>query len=142
MEFPLLRSKEDWDRHPPPPAVFEAQKNIRWAQHLVIIFSLWIGTMPALLKGFFEQTLRPGFAMALARRVGPQRPPGGDDGYARRHLSLVFRCAYGLKSVTQNLALVGIKPRSSTLIGMNEAMSDKKRDAWLTRLREFSSRPQ
>jgi putative NADPH-quinone reductase len=42
---------------------------IRWAQHLVIVIPLWIGTMPALLKGFFEQTVRPGFAMALTRDV-------------------------------------------------------------------------
>jgi putative NADPH-quinone reductase len=36
--------------------------------------------------------------------------------------------------LTQNLALVGIKPRRSTLVGMIEAMSDRKRPAWLHRL--------
>jgi hypothetical protein len=48
--------------------------------------------------------------------------------------------AHGLKDVTQNLALVGIKPRSSTLIGMIEAMSDNKYDAWLICLRELGRR--
>jgi putative NADPH-quinone reductase len=28
----------------------------------VIIYPLWLGAMPALLKGFFEQVFRPGFA--------------------------------------------------------------------------------
>src|SRR5450756_3185948 len=32
----------------------------------VILFPLWLGSMPALLKGFLEQLLRPGFAFAAA----------------------------------------------------------------------------
>jgi len=42
--------------------------------------------------------------------------------------------AHGLKSLTQDLALVGIKPRRSFLVGMIEEMSDTKRQAWLHRL--------
>jgi len=70
MEFPLLRSKEDWDKGPAPAAIVSAQGTIRWAEHLVIIHPLWIGAMPGLLKGFFEQALRPGFAMALTPKGG------------------------------------------------------------------------
>jgi putative NADPH-quinone reductase len=33
------------------------------AQHLVIVFPLWHGTMPALLKAFLEQVMRPGVAL-------------------------------------------------------------------------------
>jgi hypothetical protein len=36
--------------------------------------------------------------------------------------------------LTQNLALVGIKPRRSILVGMIEDMNDAKRQAWLHRL--------
>ena len=43
----------------PPPAIAEAQRTIVWAEHLVIIYPLWLGSMPALLKGFLEQALRP-----------------------------------------------------------------------------------
>ena len=32
-------------------------------QHLVIFYPLWLGSMPALLEGFLEQALRPGFAI-------------------------------------------------------------------------------
>ena len=35
-------------------------------EHLVIVFPLWLGDMPAVLKGFFEQVLRPGFAIGEA----------------------------------------------------------------------------
>ena len=40
----------------------KAQRAIASAEHIVIFFPLWLGTMPALLKAFLEQVLRPGFA--------------------------------------------------------------------------------
>ena len=48
--------------------------------------------------------------------------------------------AHGLKSLTQNLSLVGIAPCRSTLIGMIEAMDDGKRQRWLDRLRALGGR--
>jgi putative NADPH-quinone reductase len=33
----------------------------------VILFQLWLGSLPAALKALFEQTFRPGFAFAAAR---------------------------------------------------------------------------
>jgi len=57
--------------------------------------------------------------------------------------ALIYRWyfgAHGLKSLTQNLALVGIRPRRSILVGMIEAMSDSKRRAWLDHLRALGRR--
>ncbi len=147
MDFLLLRSKEDWDKSPAPDAnIVAAQETIRWAEHLLIVHPLWIGAMPALLKGFFEQALRPGFAYGADAKtgmdqapVGPQRTCGGDDGYAGPYLSLVLRRTRSQES-TQNLALVGIRPRRSILVGMIEAMSDSKRRAWLDHLRALGRR--
>ncbi|KGO95079.1 NAD(P)H-dependent oxidoreductase [Flavobacterium subsaxonicum] len=39
-----------------------AQSNILWCNHWVIIYPVWWGSVPALLKGFFDRTLLPGFA--------------------------------------------------------------------------------
>jgi len=66
LDFPLLRSAVEWQEGAPAEPVCKAQDAIEWAQHLVIVFPLWLGDMPALLKGFFEQALRPGFAIGEA----------------------------------------------------------------------------
>jgi len=39
-----------------------AQRDIHWADHLVFVYPTWWGTFPALLKGFLDRVLTPGFA--------------------------------------------------------------------------------
>jgi putative NADPH-quinone reductase len=40
LEFPILRSKQDWDEGQVPPAIRKAQEAIGWAQHLCSIHPL------------------------------------------------------------------------------------------------------
>ncbi|MDQ6420604.1 NAD(P)H-dependent oxidoreductase [Paenibacillus sp. LHD-117] len=44
------------------PELLEAQELIRWADHLVFVYPTWWGSMPAVLKGFFDRVFLPGFA--------------------------------------------------------------------------------
>jgi len=44
------------------PDLVDAQARILWADHVVWIFPLWWGTMPAVLKGFLDRVLLPGYA--------------------------------------------------------------------------------
>ena len=44
------------------PDIVFAQEKIKWAEHIVIVHPVWWGSVPALLKGFFDKTLLPGFA--------------------------------------------------------------------------------
>lgn len=67
LRLPLLGSQKEWESAAPS-AVVAAQESIRRAQHLVFIYPLWLGDMPALLKGFLEQVARPGFAIDPASR--------------------------------------------------------------------------
>lgn len=69
--FPLLRGREAFERDPPPESLAEASQSLHWAEHLVFIFPLWLGTMPALLKGFLEQVMRPGVAFAYPEKGKP-----------------------------------------------------------------------
>ncbi|MBU5352756.1 NAD(P)H-dependent oxidoreductase [Paenibacillus barcinonensis] len=45
------------------PDLLKAQELIRWADHLVFVYPMWWGTMPAVLKGFIDRIFLPGFAM-------------------------------------------------------------------------------
>ncbi|MDD8018783.1 MAG: NAD(P)H-dependent oxidoreductase, partial [Bacteroidota bacterium] len=42
--------------------LLEAWKKVQWADHIVWIFPMWWGMMPALLKGFIDRMFLPGFA--------------------------------------------------------------------------------
>jgi len=44
------------------PDLLESWKKIKWAEHLVFVFPIWWGGMPAMLKGFFDRLFLPGFA--------------------------------------------------------------------------------
>lgn len=44
------------------PDLLAAQETIRWADHLVFVYPNWWGTMPAILKGFFDRVFLPGYA--------------------------------------------------------------------------------
>lgn len=46
-----------------PEALRQAQQVLGRAEHLLIVYPLWLDTMPALLKAFLEQVFRPGFAI-------------------------------------------------------------------------------
>jgi len=43
----------------------QAQEWISWADHLVIVYPVWWGAMPAILKGFFDRVLLSGFAYRM-----------------------------------------------------------------------------
>ena len=44
------------------PDLLEAQKLIKWADHLVWIYPIWWGSVPAIMKGFIDRVFLPGFA--------------------------------------------------------------------------------
>lgn len=44
------------------PDLLRAQELIKWADHLVFVYPIWWGSMPALLKGFIDRVFLPGFA--------------------------------------------------------------------------------
>ena len=141
-----LRSRDDWERHDLPPEIKNCQDAIGLAEHLVIIYPLWLGTMPALLKAFFEQVFRPGFAIKSGGRT---LSPGLLKGKSARIIvtmgmpALVYRWyfrAHSLKSLERNiLKFVGIGPIAETIIGRIEA-SPAARAAWLNKVRELGER--
>ena len=129
LEFPLLRTSKDWQEGTASAAIAGAQQTIAWAQHLVIVFPLWLGEMAALLKAFFEQVLRPGFAIDKAGQGGMWKKllTGKSArivvtmGMPAFFYRLYFR-AHSIKNLERNiLSFCGIRPVHTTLIGTIES---------------------
>jgi putative NADPH-quinone reductase len=148
LDFAVLRSKAEWDHMAPAPAIASAQDAIRWADHLVVIYPLWLGAMPALLKGFLEQVFRPGFGVSL-----PGSAQASKTKLAGRSTLIVVTLgmpafiyrwyfgAHSLRSLKRNiLAFVGIKPNRHTLIGRIEGMSNARRKRWLATMEQLGER--
>ena len=120
LEFPGLRSNEDFQKGKPPRAIRACQRTIAWADHLVILYPLWLGAMPALLKSFFEQVLRPGFAFKVAKRQpfasqasqGQVRAHRRNDGHAGAFLSLVLPGPQSQESGTQHSRVLRCSSRA------------------------------
>ena len=148
VEFPLLRRREDWEHGTLPSALAEARDAIAWAEHLVLVFPLWLGDMPALVKGFLEQVARPGFAIGDA--AGGRMPRKLLAGRSARVVvtmgmpAAVYRWwfrAHSVASLERNiLRFIGIAPVRRTLIGLVEGMGDARRGAWLGRLKALGAR--
>ncbi len=58
---PLLHATSP-ELQPLEPALAQAQQDIAWADHLILVYPTWWGCFPALLKGFLDRVLAPGFA--------------------------------------------------------------------------------
>ncbi len=146
LDFPMLRTSEEFRSQAPPAVIHECQQNLAWADHWLILYPLWLGSMPAALKAFFEQALRPGFAFAAATTKGrlPRKLLRGKSarivvtmGMPAFFYRWYFR-AHSLKSLERNvLAFCGIGPVRTSIIGMVEGLSDAKRAGWLKRMQEL-----
>jgi putative NADPH-quinone reductase len=128
--------------------IIQQQQLLTWSEHVVIIYPLWLGAMPALLKAYFEQLLRPGFAFAAAKgKRFPQKLLKGRSvrifvtmGMPSLFYRLVYR-AHSLKSLERNiLGAVGFKPIRATVIGNIEGVSNKKRRAFLANAAQLGAR--
>lgn len=140
LAFPLIRTAEDFEGTCEPPDIIVAQEQIRWAEHLVFIYPLWLGEQPALLKGFLEQVFRYGFALGKDPRF-PAPLLGGRTAHIVVTMEMpapVFRWWFGAHSVRalelSVLRLCGIHPIRRTLIGMVES-DGRRRAKWLDRLK-------
>ena len=137
LDFPMIRSQDAFLHEAPPTAVAEAQAAILWADHLVIIFPLWLGAMPAVMKGFLEQVFRYGFALNPPD-LPMKRLLGGRSarvivtmGMPRTVFRWVFDAA-GLTSLERGLLwMSGIGPVRHTILGGVE-QSVRRRETWLS----------
>jgi len=132
-----LTTRREWEEDRPPPAIVSAQDAIVWSEHIVLLYPLWLGDMPALLKAFFEQVMRPGFAFRYRESRLPEKKLKGRTAHIVVTMgmpAMVYRLYYGahsVKSLERNiLKFVGIAPVRRSVIGNVEG-DDDIRNYWL-----------
>lgn len=148
MEIPVLHRPDEWLHSKPPAQIGEAQEAIAWAEHLVIFYPLWLGDVPALLKAFLEQVMRPGFAFRYSENGRPEKLLKGRSAHIVVTMgmpAIFYRLVYGahsVKSLKRNvLAFVGIRPVFCTILGGVEASAEKRAE-WLALMRALDEAAQ
>lgn len=142
LAIPPLDSQATWTDGPVPPGAARLQDAIREADHLVLVFPLWLGGLPALLKAALEQTLRPGFALGEEGAASIRLLKGrsarvictmGMPGLFYRW----FYRAHSLKSLKRNvLEFCGVRPVRLTTIGRVDGHA-ARRERWLDKVRHL-----
>ena len=140
LDFAILRSKVEYERVAPAEPIRAAQQTIAWANHLVFVFPLWAGMLPALLKAFIEQVFRPGFAFTSAAHGRVQRLLNGRSARIIVTMGMpafAYRWLFGahsVKALRSILWMCGIAPARATLIGDIESHAADARTRWLARV--------
>lgn len=127
------------------PDLDAAYQSLSACNHLVAIFPLWCGDMPALMKGFIERILQPD----LISRENTENAMNWSifkDKTARIIMTMgmpvsIYRFWYrghALKLLTRNiLNFIGIKPVRHTLFGMIGTSKPRTREQWLEQVRQL-----
>lgn len=146
LEFPFLGSAQEFATPPDLPAIQHAQDAVRWAEHLVFVYPLWLGSQPAKLKGFLEQIARGGFALSVnADTTRVKGLLGGRSAHLFVTMGmpgLVYRVVYGAFGVraleVSVLQLCGVRPVRHNFFGMVEP-SARRRQKWLAKMKKLGA---
>lgn len=132
------------------PDLIRAQEQISRSNHLVWIYPVWWGSVPALMKGFIDRVFLPGFA--FKKREGS---PWWDKYLKGKTAHLIctldqpgwyYRWVYGrpshraMKQLT--MQFVGIRKVNSTTIGPIRNSSQVFREKWLDRVKVLGEQQQ
>jgi putative NADPH-quinone reductase len=117
------------------------QQNVKWADHIVILYPNWWGTMPAILKGLLDRAWLPGFAFNFITFFGFM--PGWKchlKGKSARIVILantnpwVARFLFGdftNELARATLGFSGVSPVRISIFSPSETASDAKRQKWI-----------
>jgi len=141
MDVPLLASASEMEA-PPPPQIAAVQEALGAADHLVLVYPLWLGGLPARLKALLEQLARGQFFIGES---GPNEWPAKKmKGKSARIFvtmgmpAIVYRRIMGAHSLRAlegaTLGIAGFKPVRHDLCGMVDA-SAKGRERFLNTAR-------
>jgi len=126
----------------------DAADAIEACDHLVLVYPTWWGAMPALLKGFFDRVLLPGYAFRYRRdSVWWDRLLAGRSARVITTLDTppwYYRWIYRDPGIAQIRATIlqfcGIRPVRVSRVGAVRNSSPEQRNRWLALAAELGSR--
>lgn len=129
------------------PDLLNAQADITWAEHLVLVFPIWWGGVPALLKGFLDRVLLPGFAFkyqkAIPSRQTPHRSHGpftGNDGHPALVLQVGLSNARPESNSQNHAGVLRYQTTCDPDVRSPARLHPRKRQTWLQHARALALR--
>jgi NAD(P)H dehydrogenase (quinone) len=130
------------------PDLLESQEKIKWAEHIVFIYPVWWGSIPAIMKGFIDRVFLPGFAFQKrensvwwdkllknksARIISTLDQPAW-------YYWLIYREPSNNAMKKLTLQFIGISPVRVTTIGPIRLSKDSYRQKWLKKIEKLGER--
>lgn len=130
------------------PDLIDAQEKLKWANHIVWFYPVWWGSVPAIMKGFLDRILLPGFAFNKR-----QNSLWWDKLFTGKSARIIctldqpswyYKWFYGhpshnaMKKLTLNF--IGIKSVKITTIGPIRLSQDKFRKKWLKKIERLGEK--
>lgn len=145
LEVAFLRTKRSWDTEVPAPEILALREHVAECDHLAIFFPLWLGTLPAYFKAFWEQLLRTG-----TPQNGKAATPSVLRGKSARIVVTMgmpapfFRWyfgGYGVRSFERGiLKIMGVAPIRTSLLGSVEGRDAAGYERWMKEMNELGRR--
>ena len=127
------------------PDLLDAQEKIKWADHIVWVYPVWWGSVPAILKGFLDRILLPGFA--FKKREGSVWWDKFLTGKSSRIICTMDQPTWYYRFVNRSpshfamkkntLQFVGIKKVRITAIGPLRLSTLQFREKWLRKVEQL-----
>ncbi len=130
------------------PDLKDSWEKIQWADHLVWVYPVWWGSIPAILKGFVDRVFLPGFV--FKKRENSLWWDKLLTGKSARIISTLDQPAWYYWLVNrqpshnamkkQTLEFCGVKPVRVTTIGPVRLSKEEFRKKWLTKVENLGFR--
>lgn len=130
------------------PDLIESQEKLVWADHIVWVYPVWWGSIPAIMKGFLDRVLLPGFA--FKKREGSLWWDKYFTGRTSRLICTLdqppwyYKAFYGspshkaMKKLTMNF--IGVKSVKITSIGPIRLSKNEFRKKWLKKIEKLGEK--
>ncbi|MEM8582856.1 MAG: NAD(P)H-dependent oxidoreductase [Bacteroidota bacterium] len=130
------------------PDLVKSQESLKWADHIVWVYPVWWGSVPAIMKGFLDRVLLPGFA--FKKREGSVWWDKYFTGKTSRLICTMDQPAWyyrwfnrspshhAMKKLTMNF--IGVKSVKISSIGPLRLSKDEFRKRWLVKVERLGER--